>query len=982
MKLMSCSLAGAVGVGVLVLCSGGVRAEGEPGAPVHRTAPVAPDAPVAPVPVPRTAPDAPDAPVAPAAPAQQPSPRPQFEARADVVLVDVTVVSGNGEPVEGLTAADFQLTVNGQPRDVNTVQFISSRATTSVAEPARLEGVTSNDRESTGRLLLFVVDENYLRVGAARAVLRAAERVMERLLPGDLVGLARLPTGRGGVEFTTDRSRIRRALQGTMGQQPPRPIERVRLSEAAAYERNDQNTWQQVIQRECGGGGVPGSGGGGGFQLEACVQELEAQASAVLNDAASRTRVSISAFEDLTRRLATVNAPVNIVLISEGLFIGRDRNDLSNLARLAAQARVSFFVVQPDESMFDFDTPKVMGSARDDSVASEGLEQLAGYTRGTYAKVATAGVGAFERIGRELSGYYLLSFEPTDADRASKDRRIRVEVKRRGLTVRARSTFALADAKASTETVGPEEQIQNLLRAPLPTPGLALRVASYSVVNAADTRVRVILSAEIGEPATDSVQVPIGLLVIDKDDKIVAQTAQPLTLSPATDRTASPRLMVTSVVLDPGEYTLRLAAVGPGGEAGSVFHTISARLAPIGRETLRVSDLVVTSQLRPDEAPRPVPSGIVYSESATALLELTGEDTARLSAAKVVVHVSETEASPTLVSAPGQALPRSDVQRGFLAGLKLGVLPPGEYVARAVISVPGEPDTEVFRAFRLAPVAAPTDSSPIADRVADDLAPAPLPVAKVVAPVAQFAVDDVLKPDVVRPFLESLLRGHPVSAASADVMRQAREGQYVSPPPDVSLPESDEPALSFVRGLSALQKKQYAQAAAWFQLTLKQASDFLGAAFFLGAVHAASGRDHDAVGAWQMSMIGDSGPAVYPLLVDGLLRIGDGQAALDLIAEAPNAWPSDVARLRRVATAQAMLGQFEPALDTLNGLLARQRDDVDLLFVAIQVLYRRHLARPLDATERKRFDEYAQRYIAAKGPEAALVDTWRKFVSR
>ncbi len=294
------------------------------------------------------------------------------------MLVDVTVVSGNGEPVEGLTAADFQLTINGQVRDVNTVQFISSRTTTSVSEPARLEDVSSNDRESTGRLLLFVVDENYLRVGAARTVLRAAERVMERLLPGDLVGLARLPTGRGGVEFTTDRSRIRRALSGTMGQQPPRPIERVRLSEAAAYERNDQNVWAQVIQRECGGSGVPGAGGGS-FQMEACVHELEAQASHVLNDASTRTRVSINAFEDLTKRLATVNAPVNIVLISEGLFIGRDRNDLGNLARLAALARVSFFVVQPDESMFDMDTPKIVGNARDDSVMSEGLEQLAGY---------------------------------------------------------------------------------------------------------------------------------------------------------------------------------------------------------------------------------------------------------------------------------------------------------------------------------------------------------------------------------------------------------------------------------------------------------------------------------------------------------------------------------------------------------------------------------------------------------------------------
>jgi hypothetical protein len=147
-------------------------------------------------------------------------------------------------------------------------------------------------------------------------------------------------------------------------------------------------------------------------------------------------------------------------------------------------------------------------------------------------------------------------------------------------------------------------------------------------------------------------------------------------------------------------------------------------------------------------------------------------------------------------------------------------------------------------------------------------------------------------------------------------------------------------------------------------------------------VHAAAGRDNDAVGAWQMSLIGDNGTPAYPLLVDGLLRVGDGQGALDLIAEAPNAWPSDAARLRRVATAQAMLGQFEPALETLNGLLKEQRDDRDLLFVAIQVLYRRHLARPLNSEERARFDDYASRYIAAKGSEAALVETWRKFVAR
>jgi VWFA-related protein len=917
-------------------------------------------------------------PLAPPAPAAPQQPVAQFETRADVVLVDVSVVSNTGEPVEGLTSADFVLTVNGQPRAVATVQFISSRATASVAEPERLAGVSSNDRETTGRALLFVIDENHLRVGSNRAVLRTAEQVMERLLPGDLVGLARLPTGRGGVEFTTDRARIRRALNTSMGQQPPKRMERVRLSEAAAFDRNDQNTWFQVIQRECG---AEDRQVGGSFEREACVNELKAQATMVLNEASLRTRLSIGGFEALTARLESLRIPVNIVLISEGLYIGRDRSDLANLARLAARARVSFFVVQPDESIFDMDTPKVL-NARDERELAEGLEQLADFTRGSYYRVTASGSGAFERIGREISGYYLLAFEPTDADRAARDRRIKVEVRRRGLTVRARSTFALNDEDAPAVPLPPSEQIRNLLLAPLPSPGLPMRVATYSVTNTTDHRVRVIVSAEIGDPASEAAEWPVGLLVIDnKDDRVIADTTAPMTLAPATDRTSSPRLLLTSVVLDPGGYTLRLAAVGPDGASGSVHHVIDARLAALGDDRLRVSDLVLTSET--GSAPRPVPSGIVYSDTMAAMLELSGEDGPRLNGSSVTVHVSESEASPPLVSADAQSLPRTTgLQRTFIAPLKLGVLPPGEYVARAVVSVPGRPNTEITRGFRLAPVASPGDASPIAARVADDAAPLPPPVAHIVAPVARFSIDEVLRPDVVRGFLDALQKTHPVSAATAPIVQQARNGQFVMTPSDGSAPAGDETTLSFIRGLAQLQKQQYAQAAAWFQLSLKEASDFLGAAFYLGAVHAAGGRDHDAVGAWQMSIIGGGGAAAYPLLVDGLLRIGDGQAAIDFIAEAPDAWPSDRARRRRVAMAQAMIGQFEPALDTLHALLAEPPDDLDLLYVALQVLYRHHLARPLDANNRARFEEYADRYAAAGGPDAALVATWRRYLQR
>ena len=90
---------------------------------------------------------------------------------------------------------------------------------------------------------------------------------------------------------------------------------------------------------------------------------------------------------------------------------------------------------------------------------SEGLEQVAGQTRGSMSVVNGDGKIAFDRLGRELSGYYLLGFEPTEADRTGRERRIKVSVKTRGLTVRARPTFVVpADDATVTETLTPMQQ--------------------------------------------------------------------------------------------------------------------------------------------------------------------------------------------------------------------------------------------------------------------------------------------------------------------------------------------------------------------------------------------------------------------------------------------------------------------------------------------------------------------------------------------
>ena len=98
------------------------------------------------------------------------------------------------------------------------------------------------------------------------------------------------------------------------------------------------------------------------------------------------------------------------------------------------------------------------------------------------------------------------------------------------------------------------------------------------------------------------------------------------TLAPASVRGESPRLILTSLLLDPGEYTLRVAAVDERGRAGSVHHSINARLTRMAGG-LSVSDLMLVPQPpNGGELPRPRPSGIIDSETLTAMVEMSGND--------------------------------------------------------------------------------------------------------------------------------------------------------------------------------------------------------------------------------------------------------------------------------------------------------------------------------------------------------------------
>lgn len=912
----------------------------------------------------------------------------QFGAKAELVLVDVSVTDNNSQPITDLTAADFELEVNGQSRAIASVQYISTLPQTP-AEPIDLQAPSSNDAPTSGRLMLFVVDDGHIRVGGAQAIVRTSEMLLDQLAPGDVVGLARLPSGVGSVEFTADRQRIREALRRPAGTPEGMTGSRqVQISEAFALETNDMDTWQQAVARECAGQSD--------LALESCADMLEVEARNALSEASSRATQTLRYLDTLFTRLARLDSPVNVIMISEGLFLGRSPLRLVDVSRRAAEARVTLHIVRPAQSMMMDASRASSGGLRsfslDDYLMRDGLEQLAGQTRGRLLQIsAGTGAGIFERLNRELSGYYLLGFEPTDSDRTGRQRRIRVEVRRRGTTVRARPTFAvprdtaLAAGGAAVERE-PEAVVKDLLSAPLPDRGLPMRVTTYNVVDGKDPRVRVIVSAEIGEPAREPAEWPIGILVLDKDDKAAAGSVSRMVLSPASPRGETPRLLQTTVLLDPGEYTLRIAAVDDDGRTGSVHHVVRARLARTsGRQ--EVSDLLVAAEPSPPDGVRLAPAPLVDTEGASFQISIAGQNDAQLANTAVTLQVAENEQGPPLTSVELPLAVRDGALRTFGGVVRLGLLPPGQYVARALISAPGQPETRVTRAFRFAPLTTlpPTiadDTAPEPPRNVDEEVPPP-PPPRIAVRIPRFDAATVLKPEVVGAFLDSLEFMYPPSPDAARILARAREGHYEAPEPRSDAPAGDGATFAFVRGLGELEKERYAQAQAWFQVALKSASDYLGSAFYIGACHAANGRDTEAVGAWQMSLLSDAADVVYPPLVDGFLRLGDGLQALAFLDEAPGAWTDLDARDERQATAEAMTGAYSPALEKLHLLIEKRPADLDLLYLALQVMYRmRQESGVLNGVESARFADYAKRYADGKGPQAALVATWQKFMTR
>jgi VWFA-related protein len=919
---------------------------------------------------------------------QQTAPPPvQFETRADLILIDATVVDERGAPVPDLTPADFVVSVDDQPRPIASVQFV--KLDPPAAAPPRAPKAShysTNEGEADGRRIMIVVDENSIAPGGARAVLASVERLLKDLSPSDRVGYIRVPQFENAVDFTTDRGRVLDALKTTTGKARRLGMNRVTLAESAAYERRDAVQWQRALARICSAsapsklqGARPAPSGGVAFdpadEYEFCRQEAEGEAQEQITTFQRRARETLDGLAQVVTNLRHVPGPKTLILLSQGFLSYDYRPDISKIADLAASARVSLYALHIDMRSMDLDVADSSFTREaDEQLMADGIDTLVGASRGTRFRIAGTGEGVFARVARELSGYYLIGLEPTEGDRDGKPHRIKVQVRRPSAAVRARAQFTMNSSTAAVAApAAAGERLVELLRAATMDAGVPLRLAAFATPAPTPDRVRVILSAEIGAATVSPIEVQLGYLLVDADGNVPANQFLSVVLRPDVPGEPSLPRYVGHADVPPGEYTVRFAAIDPEGRTGSVHHPVVAKVKEAG--TIAVSDLILAAPSGRASV-RPEVHLNLERESLRAMLELRAADGGSLNATTITFDVAEDVAAAPIVTETGALHASDGPVKPAAATLNVGVLPPGDYVARALVMVPGHRPITLTRPFQVAPrrrgarTAAPETDRSAARAVSRGRTRPPIP---------PFKPADVLAPAVVNPFIDHVLTNYSPSPAGRAALTAIKDGNLQQATKGER--QVADVALSFAQGLGMLAENRTAEADAYFRAALRSESDFIGAAFYLGATLAAAGKDRDAVAAWQTALIGEVGTAgVYPVLIDGLLRLGEGEHALDLLKEAEPTFTDRLAYDRRLVQTYALMGRYGDALPLAHACLGKRPDDIDLLFLTMHMIFEAHSLDDLQdaAAELERFRDYSDRYAAAKGPQTVVVQGWRK----
>jgi hypothetical protein len=796
--------------------------------------------------------------------------------------------------------------------------------------------------------------------------MNSAKRFVDTLTPEDRVAVVAIPGPGELVDFTTNHDRVRESLLRIVGQASPvRTRFNLSITESLAiYMRSDAQLALEVILRECGGIGAA-------VEAERCEREVEQDAAEVVSEVRQRTADSVHGMRTVLRSLSALEGPKSVILLSEGLIFEGLGGETDDIASVAADSRATLDILLLDVPMFDAAQSQRPTTPREDrNLQVNGLEQLAGASRGELHRINTSAEFAFERISRSLDGYYLLGVESRAADRDGRQHRLSVKSLRRGVTIRSRRTFLTTlSAKAST----PEEAVSKAIRSPLPINDLPLKLSTWTYKEPGTNKVRVLIAAEVERLAGQSLEYTTGLAMVNREGRGVAP---PVKKTMLTEKTGEPGTAVFSgmIVIDPGQYRLIVSMADSEGRVGSVSRPVTAW--QMDGSGVVLGDLLLgTIGDGGKAALEPAIEPVVAGGQLAALMEayspaLTGIDG--------TLEILRDEHSPPLATMPLRigAGPSAEIATASTQ-FNTTALPPGRYLARGVIRQSGKPQGHLLRPFRI--VAETANSASGAAAVPAGGALPTEMVTVLLGGLSAFDRKELLTPAMLTS-IYTAAEGR--TSGSKSAIKEARGGD-LGGAAMTALGEGDQVLAMFLKGLELYQQSQLDRAAMQFQNSMQLAPAFAPSRLYLGATLAEANRHREAAGLLQAASSTPPNAAVARLAGEEWIKAGQPALAivpLELAVKQPNADPRAV---KLLGIAYALGGRPADAVATLTPYLETNPIDTAALIAAIFGTYIRHLNAPQPATlaaDRANVTKWAKAYSAAKAPMQPLVTAWVQHV--
>jgi VWFA-related protein len=728
-----------------------------------------------------------------------------------------------------------------------------------------------------------------------------------------------------------------------------------------------------------GGGGSPtpaprgGGGGFGGFAADACLRGIQMQAETAWRDAQMTSLSSIAALRQILSALGRVRGDKTVILISGGWPMD-EREEMSVITTVAAEAaaaRATVYTVFVPAAMFSADRRGLSSTpARDQYMRSGPLETLAGMTGGGTFRTDVNAETTFQRISRELSGYYRIGVEKDPLDGGTKARRMKIQVSRGGTTVRARDMFDVRTYEDRDRVA----RLASALDSPILATGIGLRMTSYLAADPENSsHLKLVLTGEGSRLKAG--EATFQVLIRNLDGNKIVTTEQPL--GDAVDDGVLP--FSTNISVPPGVYIVRFALMDSAGRVGAVERRINARETEFGPISA-TGPLLVRVPNRMTGDPRLALDGVGQNERLALEVDLEAE-AARIENAVVKFEIASKADGPALVHADAALSPGSRTGSYLAQAVAdMRVLPPGQYIVRAKLRSANEELGEMRRAFSV--IGAPRITADVTDTSAS-AEPVTVPrslASRIVGSAPPFAIDQVLAPPMLDAFLSRVsARPDASSPVVRDLLDRARSVD-ISELKVSDAEAAQAPIAAFLQGLTLLAQNKLDPAANAFRGAMRASPDFYPAMVYLGACYAAAGNDKEAAGAWRTALIreGDAAP-LHVLLADAFLRQGRGDLALQTLQDARTRWPQDTAVKQRYVMAALQSGKYVEGLQAVDELIDTHVEDESSLALALLVLYESIVNdRPVQSAEedRARMTRLADVYRTHGGPSVALVDTW------